>query len=136
MKLFAALRWLYLSNAAVLLTHEIDSAYWREWELFGLPGGIGLFLGVNLVLVILILYGHQALLLGRGAGLLFSWLLVAGGLFAAGVHAAFLLGGRAAFRSPVSLALLAATLLVSLAQAVVTARAGRAWRNGQGSQST
>lgn len=26
--------WLYLANATVLITHEIDSAYWHEWELF------------------------------------------------------------------------------------------------------
>ncbi|MEW5942740.1 MAG: DUF6713 family protein [Pseudomonadota bacterium] len=25
--------WLYLPSAAVLITHEIDSAYWHEWEL-------------------------------------------------------------------------------------------------------
>jgi hypothetical protein len=34
---------LYLANAVVLITHEIDSASWRESELFNLPGGIRLF---------------------------------------------------------------------------------------------
>jgi hypothetical protein len=63
------LLWLYLLNAAVLFTHEIDSAYWHEWELFGLPGGIQVFLCVNLLLIIVILYGHQALAVGRVSGL-------------------------------------------------------------------
>jgi len=27
---------LYLLNGAILLTHEIDSAYWQEWQLFGI----------------------------------------------------------------------------------------------------
>ena len=31
---------LYLVNASLLVTHEIDSAYWNEWELLHLPGGI------------------------------------------------------------------------------------------------
>ena len=31
---------LYLANTALLIAHEIDSAYWKEWELFHLPGGI------------------------------------------------------------------------------------------------
>ena len=70
--------WLYLLNAAVLITHEIDSAYWHEWELFGMPGGIQLFLVLNLLLVMLVLYGYQTLVQGRASGLVFSWLLVAG----------------------------------------------------------
>jgi len=32
--------WLYLSNSILLINHEIDSAYWKEWELFKLPGGL------------------------------------------------------------------------------------------------
>ncbi len=31
---------LYLLNFALLFTHKIDSAFWKEWELFGIPGGI------------------------------------------------------------------------------------------------
>jgi len=34
------LLWLYLANAVLLINHEIDSAYWKEWELFKLPGGM------------------------------------------------------------------------------------------------
>ena len=28
------LLWLYLADAVLLITHEIDSAYWKEWNLF------------------------------------------------------------------------------------------------------
>lgn len=110
--------WLYLMNAAVLITHEIDSAYWQEWELFGIPGGIQLFLVLNLLLVGLVLYGFQALVQGRSVGLVFSWLLVAGGLFAVTIHSYFLLQGNEAFHLPVSFGLLTATFILSLAQAV------------------
>ncbi len=113
---------LYLLNAAVLITHEIDSAYWREWELFGIPGGIQFFLVLNLLLVLLILYGHQALLMGRRSGFVLSWVLAVGGMFAAAIHTLFLLQGNSAFMTPVSLALLAATLMLSVLQAVFLLR--------------
>ena len=30
------LLWIYVSNAILLIIHEIDSAYWKEWNLFGI----------------------------------------------------------------------------------------------------
>jgi len=117
--------WLYLLNAAVLITHEIDSSYWREWELFGIPGGIQVFLVLNLLLVIVVLYGFQALAMGRSSWIIFSWLLVTGGLFAVVIHTYFLLKGSEAFRLPASLVLLLATLVLSLAQALALLRARR-----------
>ncbi len=116
---------LYLLNAAVLITHEIDSAYWHEWELFGIPGGIQLFLVLNLLLVLLMLYGYQALLMARRPGVVLSWMLAAGGIFAAAIHALFLLRGSQAFMTTASLSLLAATLVLSVLQAAVLWRYGR-----------
>lgn len=52
-----ALFWLYLSNSVFLINHEIDSAYWKEWELFNLPGGITGFLLIHFPLLICVLYG-------------------------------------------------------------------------------
>lgn len=118
MQVHPAVIWLYLLNASALITHEIDSAYWHEWELFGMPGGIQLFLVLNLLLVTLVLYGHQALIQGRLSGFVFSWLLVAGGLAAVIIHSYFLLQGSEAFRLPFSLGLLIAIFFLSLAQAI------------------
>ena len=42
---------LYLTNLALLATHEIDSAYWHEWNLFNLPGEIDLFLVLNFIVL-------------------------------------------------------------------------------------
>jgi hypothetical protein len=113
---------LYLANATVLLTHQIDAAYWHEWELFGVPGGAPLFVATNLPMVFLVLWGTRALALGRTAGIVMSWALVATGAVAIGLHGFFLLRGYDAFRAPVSLGLLAATLVLSCAQAVVLSR--------------
>lgn len=119
------LRRLYLLNAAVLITHEIDSAYWQEWELFGLPGGIQLFLALNLLIVFVVLYGQQALVRGKPAGIVMSWVLVAGGLSAAGIHSYFLFSGELAFRLPMSVFLLAAAFVVSLLQGAALVDVGR-----------
>jgi hypothetical protein len=112
------LSWLYLTNATILITHQIDAAYWHEWDLFGMPGGIQLNLLLNIPLVMLMLFGQQRLIQGYADGLGFSWLLVAGGIIAVSLHSYFLLQGDDAFRLPVSLGLLAATFLLSLAQAI------------------
>ena len=117
-----ALLWLYLLNASVLLTHEIDSAYWKEWQLFGMPGGIQLFLVLNLILVFVVLYGLKALAQGRRAGIALSWVLVAGGWFAGLIHSYFITSGYPSFRLPMSLLLLAATFVLSSLQAVALVR--------------
>ena len=88
-----------------------------EWELFGIPGGIQVFLWLNLALVIVVLYGLKALALGYRSGIVCSWVLVAGGAFAAVIHTYFLLQGSEAFRLPSSLVLLGAILVLSVAQA-------------------
>ena len=43
----------YLINATLLICHEIDSAYWREWELFHIPGG-------SIVFVMLTAHGDHS----------------------------------------------------------------------------
>ncbi len=115
-----ALFWLYLVNAVLLINHEIDSAYWKEWELFGLPGGVSGFLLLHLPLLFLVLYGLVLVFQRTLAGLIFSLLLSAGGLFAFSIHTYFLRRGREEFRAPVSLVILGATLAVSLVQGALT----------------
>jgi hypothetical protein len=118
--MWEAVFWIYLFNAVLLINHEIDSAYWQEWELFRLPGGISGFLLVHFPLLFVVLYGlvlvHQRTL----AGLIFSLLLSLGGLFAFSIHTYFLRRGRDEFKAPVSQFILVATLVLSLVQAAVT----------------
>lgn len=44
------LLWLYVVNTVLLINHEIDSAYWHEWELFNMKGGVEGFLLIHLPL--------------------------------------------------------------------------------------
>jgi hypothetical protein len=114
------LLWLYLINAVLLIVHEIDSAYWKEWELFRLPGGSAGFLLLHIPLIFVILWGLVLVCRRSAWGILFSGLLCLGGLFAFAVHTYFLRKGRPQFDHPVSKGILAAILVVSVIQAVVT----------------
>ena len=112
--------WLYLVNAVLLINHEIDSAYWKEWQLFRLPGGIKGFLLLHFPLLFLVIYGLVLLDRGTTAGLVLSLVLSLGGLFAFSIHTYFIRQGRQEFKTPVSQFILWATLLVSLPQLILT----------------
>jgi hypothetical protein len=113
---------LYLLNMALLATHEIDSAYWHEWEMFRLPGSIQFFLMLNLALLLFFLYGLVQVVQWARYARAFSYMLAGAGLFAFTIHMAFLVLGYPQFRSPVSVGLLVAILAVSIAQIVVVRR--------------
>jgi hypothetical protein len=112
--------WLYLVNAMLLINHEIDSAYWHEWKMFRLPGGISGFLITHFPLLFVILYGLVLVSQQAFSGLIFSLLLSLGGLFAFTIHMFFIRKGRKEFRTPVSLFILASTLIVSAVQLAYT----------------
>ena len=114
------LLWVYLTNAALLILHEIDSAYWKEWELFRLPGGVTGFLLVHIPILPLVLYGLVLVSQRTFAGLILSVILGLAGVFAFSIHITFIRRGRDEFKSPMSLAILVATLVVSLVQVAIT----------------
>jgi hypothetical protein len=112
--------WLYLTNAVLLINHEIDSAYWREWEIFNLPGGITGFLLLHFPLLFFVLYGLVLIERQSFWGFIFSIALCLGGIFAFVIHTYFLKQGRKEFDKPLSKLILVFTLLVSVAQMIVT----------------
>jgi len=111
---------LYVVTLALLVVHEIDSAFWREWDLFGLPGGIQPFLVANFALLLPFLYGLVRLSRSPRAGAPFSVALACAGVAAFGIHTYFLLRGRPEFRLPASLAVLGVTLATSVGLLVVS----------------
>ena len=113
---------LYALNFGLLFTHEIDSAYWQEWILFGIPGGVQFFLLVNLVLFIVAIFGYTQLLKLKQSGYWFSLLLAIAGVFAFTIHTYFILSGHSEFTLLGSEMLLGIILLVSLAQAILTVK--------------
>jgi hypothetical protein len=115
-----ALFWLYLVNSVLLINHEIDSAYWNEWKLFHLRGGITGFLIVHFPLLFIILYGLVEVYKQSLMGLVLSAILSAGGIFAFSIHLYFIRKGNPEFSLPLSRIILIATLMISLAQMAVT----------------
>jgi hypothetical protein len=112
--------WIYLINIIFLIVHEIDSAYWKEWELFGIPGGIGGFLLLHFPMLFVILYGLVLLSGYSLAGLVISLIVSAGGIFAFYIHTYFIKKGRKEFKTPISLFILISTLALSIVQGLVT----------------
>lgn len=113
------LLFVYLANATLLLCHEIDSAFWREWELFQLPGGAGGFVGLHLVLVPLVLWGAVAIALRLPSARWLALLVGLSGLAGGVVHAAFLLAGDERFATLLSTGLIAAFTVTSTVQVVL-----------------
>jgi hypothetical protein len=109
-----------MMNAILLIIHEIDSAFWKEWELFKLPGGIGGFLIMHFPLLFLILYGLVLVAEQSFLGLIVSLILCAGGIFAFCIHTAFIRRGRHEFNTPISRFILSMILGVSAIQAALT----------------
>jgi len=112
--------WLYLTGAVLLIVHEMDSVYWKEWKLFGLPGEVTGFLLIHIPLLFLGLYGLVLVFQRTLAGLIFSLILSLTGLGGFGIHAFFIRKGRIEFTTPASQSILWGILVVSLAQVAVT----------------
>jgi len=109
---------LYLLNLALLATHEIDSVFWHEWNLFNLPGGIDLFLVFNLVLILLFLFGFEKVVKWEKGASLFSYILAFSGIFAFVIHTYFILNGHPEFTSVISFAILLLTFITSIVQLI------------------
>jgi hypothetical protein len=113
---------LYAVNLSLLTAHEIDSAFWREWELFRLPGGSQLFVLLHVPLLLVSLYGFRQLLSGRRSGHWIALVLACAGIGGSVVHGLFLIHGDRRFSVPASVAVLLAVCIVSLMQAFTSSR--------------
>ncbi|WP_239502973.1 DUF6713 family protein [Stenotrophomonas maltophilia] len=100
-------RW-YLATLLALILHQIDAAFWQEWAMFHVPGGIQGFLLFNLFAVGAVLWGYRQIVLGTSTAR--SYALACGGLGigTALIHLAFALFGRSEFHLQLSIAVLLA----------------------------
>ena len=78
--------WLYITDITLLLLHEIESAYWREWEILKLPGRISGFVLLHVPVVPLMLIGVGLIAAGSVAGLWFAIVFGVIGLFPLIIH--------------------------------------------------
>ncbi|MFC2088611.1 DUF6713 family protein [Calditrichota bacterium] len=112
--------WLYLFNAIFLINHEIDSAYWNEWKLFKIRGGITTFLLLHFPLLFFVLYGIISINNQTCTGLWFLIILSISGIFAFTIHMFFIKKGYKEFRNAISLFILYSIFFISLFQFIIT----------------
>ena len=77
---------LYILNATLLLLHEIESAYEKEWEILKLPGKITGFLLLHIPIIIFIFYGLIEIEKNSTIGLIFGIIMGIGGVIPYLVH--------------------------------------------------
>jgi hypothetical protein len=109
-------------NVVLLTSHQVDAAYWHEWEVFGVPGGVDAFLAFNLAAVLVLVLGLVRVATGHPSAPLFSRICGGTGVVTVGLHAVFLFLDREAFWSPMSLGLLVAIAITSAAQLALAGR--------------
>jgi len=101
---------LYVWTTTLLLAHQIDSAYWREWNLFGIPGGVQVFVLLNLPLVLLFLFGLVQVVRAPRVGARFALALALVGTATFFIHLWFAWQGHPEFQVFTSWAILPAAV--------------------------
>ena len=107
-------------NLGLLITHQIDAAYWHEWEMFGIPGGIQFFNIFNLVLFWILGACFVAVVQRKSSGFIGSIFIAATSALVLPIHTGFALAGFTQFHLPVSIFAIIATFVASVTQIMVT----------------
>ena len=79
----------YILNATLLLLHEIESAYEKEWEILKLPGKITGFLILHIPIIIVLFYGLIEIEKQTALGLILGIITGVGGVIPFLVHKVF-----------------------------------------------
>jgi hypothetical protein len=119
--------WICFTNTILLIVHEIESAYWKEWNLFNISRadeqkGLVIFILLHIPLLAVVLWGLLEIFFNTYTGLILSLVISLAGIAAFTIHMAYLKKGHAAFRTPLSVILLVSIVLVSIAQLALSIR--------------
>jgi hypothetical protein len=112
-------------NLALVLTHQVDAAYWHEWEMFQLPGGIQLNNFINVLTFIALLYLFVPVIQRKASGITCSLVIAAIAALVLPIHTGFAIAGYQQFHLPFSIFIIVGTFLLSILQVVLTHRARR-----------
>lgn len=104
----------YLVTVCLLIIHQIDAAYWQEWVMFNLPGGIQLFLLFNLIVIPIILLGYKSVILKQESAVKYSYLCAGLGLATFIIHSVFFVLEYQQFNLPLSILIIILCLFSSL----------------------
>ncbi|WP_317847353.1 DUF6713 family protein [Pseudomonas sp. HTZ2] len=104
----------YFVTMLALILHQIDAAYWQEWEMFFLPGGVQGFLLFNSLAIPVLLVGYRNVLLGTANAMVFAKVCAGLGLLTVFIHTGFGLAGFHQFHLPASICILTLCLASAL----------------------
>jgi hypothetical protein len=107
-------------NLTLLITHQINAAYWHEWEMFALPGGIQFFSVLNIAIFVLVLNCFVSVIQRKRAGFAASLVIAAISALIFPIHASFALADYTQFHLPLSIFIIGSSLLMSIAQMIFT----------------
>jgi hypothetical protein len=109
---------LYIINASLLLLHEIESAYVKEWEILKLPGKITGFLTLHIPILVLFFWGAVELGKSTTTGTIIALIAGVGGLIPFLVHK-LLIKKKGYFDSTISNIIIYLNVLAGIATAVI-----------------
>ena len=112
-------------NLACLIGHQIDAAYWHEWEMFKLPGGIQFYNLFNLILFVILIGCIIPIIQRQKIGRYASIAIALCSGIVLPIHSLFALAGFEQFNLPVSILLILATFAISVIQVVLTLKCWR-----------
>ena len=101
----------YFWTMLFLILHQVDAAYWREWEMFHVPGGIQGFLVFNMAAIAIVLLGYRHVLLETRHARRYGVICAALGVGTSLIHAGFALAGLEQFHLPLSITIIVLCLV-------------------------
>ena len=112
---------LYILNATLLLLHEIESAYEKEWEILNLPGRITGFLLLHIPIILILFYGLMEIEKQTMFGVIIGLIAGIGGLIPFVVHK-IIVKRAERFNRPVSGILIYSNILSGVGLIILCAR--------------
>jgi len=114
----------YLITMCLLIFHQIDAAYWKEWEMFYLPGGVQGFLLFNILIIPIVLIGYKSVTVNDSRARKYSYFCAGLGIITFVIHLVFMILDYAQFTLPLSMIILISCLISSLYQVKQTLKYG------------
>jgi len=94
--------------------HQIDAAYWQEWTMFNLPGGIQVYLLFNIIIIPIILIGYKSVIIKDHRANMYCYLCAGLGLVTFIIHSVLFILQYKQFDLPLSKVIIALCLFSSL----------------------
>lgn len=93
---------------SLFLLHQMDAAYWHEWDMFNdfPPGGVQGYLLYNVVLIPLLIVGYKNVLQSSKKAIKYSYFCAGLGLLVFVVHGSFFIAGYDQFTLPTSMGII------------------------------